>query len=241
MVDLQVLGSLDLRGVDPTAAQAILGQPRPTALFVYLVMARPGAFLRRDHLVGLFWAETDQEHARSNLRKLVSILRGHLGDDLIEARGDEELRVPSGRVRCDALEFDESMRAGRFARAMELYTGPLLAGFNLSGAREFELWLALSRRSMARDAVKATLSLAQLYVDDAELTRAGDVIQLVTRLARELDDEHQLRKLLTLLDRLGDRATAIRVYEDFKTRVWDDLQTLPSPETRSLVEAIKTR
>jgi len=241
MIELRILGGLDLSGVDANAARELLAQPRPTALLVYLVLARPGQFHRRDHLVGLFWAESDQEHARSNLRKLIHVLRHHLGDDLIEARGDEDLRIAPSRVRCDAVECEEAIQKQHYARALELYSGALLPGFILTGAPGLKSWLELARRNLTRDATKAAVSIAQLYLNDAELTKAGDVLRLITRIEPELDDEHQLRKLLKLLDRLDDRAAAIRLYEDFKERVWRDFHVLPSPETRSVIEAIRAR
>jgi DNA-binding SARP family transcriptional activator len=240
VIELRTLGGLDLRGCSDAIVASLLGQTRPTALLIYLAIAQPDSFHRRDHLVTLFWAETDQEHARSNLRKLVFTLRRHLGDDLLETRGDEELRISPQALWCDAAEFLAAASIGRSERVIELYRGVLLPGFHISGAKGFEGWLEQTRRHYSRLAVRVALALAETHASAAERTRAGDLAHFITQREPELDDEHQLRKLLSLLDRLGDRRGAMRMYESFRQRLWNDFRVSPAAETRKLVEAMRT-
>jgi hypothetical protein len=54
-------------------------------------------------------------------------------------------------------------------------------------------------------------------------------------------DERLLRRLIKLLDRVGDRAGAVREYELFARRLDDALELEPSPETRALVEEVRAR
>ena len=110
MIELFLLGGIELRrdgDANDPELHRLLAQPRPVALLIYLTIAGrgPGAFHRRDTLVAMFWPETDQEHARTNLRKLVHVIRKALGDDVIESRGDEELRVVPERLWCDVVDF----------------------------------------------------------------------------------------------------------------------------------------
>ncbi len=218
----------------------LLAQPRPTALLVYLALARPAEFQRRDHLVGLFWPESDQEHARSNLRKLIFTLRRMLGDTAIESRGDEEIRLSPNALWCDAAEYAHAVRVSRLSRAIELYRGPLLLGFFVPAAAPFQEWLELTRRNFSREAVKAALKLAEEHVSRKERTEVGDLVQFVRQLEAELQDEHQLRKLIDLLEQIGDRASALSLYESFRARLWREYRALPSQETRKLVEHIRT-
>jgi DNA-binding SARP family transcriptional activator len=44
-----------------------------------------------------------------------------------------------------------------------------------------------------------------------------------------------------MLDRLGDRAGAVKLYEDFAARLRADLDIEPSAETVTLVNAIRSR
>ena len=55
----------------------------------------------------------------------------------------------------------------------------------------------------------------------------------------ELQDERDLRKLIVLLERIGDRAGALALYETFRQRLEREFQSLPSKETRDLIEKIK--
>jgi DNA-binding SARP family transcriptional activator len=240
VIELRVLGRLDLAGVSPEAANTLLAQPRPGALLVYLALRDRGEFVRRDRAVALFWPETDQGHARSNLRKLVFTLRRTLGEVVIEARGDEDIRLAPGSVWCDGAEFLEAVRSGRLSRAVELYRGPLLPGFTVPVAGGFQEWLEQSRRHLGREAVKAALQLAERHWANQERTEVGDLVQFVRQLDAELEDEYQLRKIMDLLDRVGDRATALSIYEDVRQRLWRDFRALPSPETRALVERLRS-
>jgi DNA-binding SARP family transcriptional activator len=44
-----------------------------------------------------------------------------------------------------------------------------------------------------------------------------------------------------MLDRIGDRAGAIKLYEEFAARLRADLDVEPSPETTALVKTIRSR
>ncbi len=238
VIEFFVLGRIDLQGIDAAAAAELLGQPRPTALLAYMAI-RPSDFQRRDRLATLFWAESDQAHARANLRKLFSMIRKLLGEEIFESRGDEEIRLLANAVYCDAAEFEQCVRVGRTARALEIYQGPLMPSFSVGGAPGFEDWLDRTRRQLARLAVETALKVADQYMENAERTQASDLAHFIGQREPDLEDEHQLRKLLKLLDRIGDRVGALTMYEDFKDRLWRDYKAQPSPETRQLIDRIR--
>src|SRR5206468_280548 len=54
-------------------------------------------------------------------------------------------------------------------------------------------------------------------------------------------EEGPLRRLVTLLDRLGDRAGAVAAYEEFAKRLGADLETEPAAETKALLSAVRAR
>jgi DNA-binding SARP family transcriptional activator len=241
MIELRVLGTLDIAAPGQSSAPELLSKASPTALLVYLAVASPGSFHRRDHLVGLFWPETSQPQARANLRKLIHTLRTGLHTDAIESRGDEEVRLSADCVWCDAAEFQASLRAGRLSRAMELYRGRLLPGFFLENAGEFSRWLDETRRDLAREAGKAAVRLADEHLHASERTEASDLAQIIARIGGDIDDEFLFRKLLQLLAQLGDHAGALSLYDGFRRRLQRQYGALPSPETRALVDAIRAR
>ncbi len=238
-VQLRVLGTLDLRGVPPDAAAALVSQPRAASLLTYLAMADAGAYQRRDYLSGLFWPETDQARARANLRKSVFTLRRLLGAATVESRGDEDVRLAPSSLWCDAAAFMSAIERGLLRRALELYRGSLLPGFHVPECRGFQDWLDATRRSLARDAIKAAIALADEHVTASERTDVGDLVHFILRLDSDIEDEHQLRKLLALLEHIGDRAGAMHLYENFRQRLWDSYQAVPAAETRGFVERMK--
>ena len=88
MIRITTLGSSGLTGPDGEEVSPVLAQPKRFALLIYLALASPGEFQRRDKLVGLFWPELDQSRARSSLSQALFFLRKHLGSDVILRRGD---------------------------------------------------------------------------------------------------------------------------------------------------------
>lgn len=239
MIELRVLGSVDLRAPDGRDLQSVLRHPKRLALLAYLAVARPRGFHRRDALLALFWPDLDQAHARNALRQAVHFLRAALGHDLLVARGKEELTLDPERLSCDVAEFEKYLDAGDPRLALNLYRGDLLAAVHVSDAVEFERWLDQEREYLRRRAVGAALALAQ------EEEMRGGALRAARWASRALEispyDEGALRRLLRLLDQAGDRAEAIHEYDAFARRLALDLSLAPAPETASLAEAIRAR
>jgi len=74
MTRLCVLGHLTLQRSNGASLNQALSQPKRMALLVYLAM-RPGEFHQRDTLLGLFWPELDEKHARAALNQGLLFLR----------------------------------------------------------------------------------------------------------------------------------------------------------------------
>ena len=239
MIRFQMLGALDLRNSGGREIGSVLAQPKRTALLAYLAVASPCSFRRRDTLLGLFWPESDQSHARDSLRQAVRYLRRSVGEGVVVGRGDEELGVDEALLWCDAAAFEQAVDTGEFERALDLYQGDLLVGFFLPDVPEFERWLERERGRLRARAVEAAWAVAETR--ESERDPAG-----ATRYARRAmelcpDDEGTLRRLIILLDRLGDRASAVRAYEEFAARLAKDCGIEPSGETRGLVDRVCAR
>src|SRR6266702_7745944 len=109
LFELQTLGGLDLRSRDGAELRGLLAQPKRLALLIYLAVAQPRGFHRRDTLLALFWPELDQGRARAALRKAVLVVRQGLGPGALVGRGDEELGLAGGVVSCDAIGFERAV------------------------------------------------------------------------------------------------------------------------------------
>ena len=229
---------MDLRAADERELHSLLAQPKRIALLAYLCIAQPRGFHHRDTLLGLFWPNADQEHARTSLRKSLHFLRRALGDDAILSRGDEEVAVDFERVSCDVALFEESLRANRVEEALEVYRGDLLTGFFIDEAPEFEQWLHSQRAVLRASAARAAYSMSDL------LEEAGNIGAAVTWARRALEladtDERTLRKLVELKCRAGDRTGAIQAYEAFARHLAAEYESEPSADTLSLIERIRS-
>ncbi len=237
MKSLRVFGSLDLRGSDGEAIHAVLSQPKRSALLAYLAVARPRGFHRRDTLLGLFWPESDEEHARAALSTALSFLRRSLGEDVIVTRGTEEVALDPDAIHADVWVFEEALEADDTAGALEQYRGDLLEGFFLSGCPEFEQWLEVERQRLRRLASGAAWATAMQRIEEEELPAAE--LYGYRALALGGTDESAVRKFVQALSEAGDRAAAVRFYERFADALRKDLDVRPNAETRKLVEDIR--
>src|SRR5437870_13356038 len=208
MIEFRMLGTLNLTGAGARELPVPLAQPRRLALLAYLAAATPRGFHRRDSLLALFWPELDQSHARAALRQALHVLREELGANVLMSRGDDEVGLDFDVVRCDVAAFDCAVAAGRLTEALDLYRGELLEGFFISGAPEFERWQDDERRRLRETASRAAQALVEEAANGGELATAAIWARRALRLAPH--DEGQLRRLLTLLDLLGDRAGALQ-------------------------------
>ena len=236
---LHLLGGTALSGVRPDDARLLLGQSKAVALLAYLLLSQSGLRQRRDRLAGLLWPTLDQSRARSAVRKTVHTVRAVLGEEAIVSFGDEELVLGPDAPSCDAVELTTQIEAGRLGRALELYHGDLMPGFHLPECGEFDRWLEETRAAMLERVVAAAWALARDYEAHEFLTDAGYWARVAAR--RAWTDERVLRRALTMLDRIGDRAGAISLFEGFARRLRSELATEPSLETAALVDRIRSR
>ena len=239
MIELRLLGGLELRRGGGLKLDGLLTQPKRVALLAFLAAATPPRFHRRDTLLGLFWPELDQEHARAALRQALHGLRQGLGAEVLTSRGDEEVSVDEQRLSCDVRAFHQALEAEDWTRALELYRGGLLEGFFLSDTPEFERWLEEERGHLRDRACQAAWTLAQRARVECDAALAA---QWARRAASLLpDDEEMVRRLIAFLDEMGDRVGAMRVYEEFAGRAASEYQVDPAAETKALMALVRSR
>lgn len=229
---LSVLGHTELHGAGEGAGVALIQQPKRLALLAYLALVTADGYRRRDSIVAMFWPELDQMHGRLQFRKALHALRKALGPDAIGIRGDEEVRLEPV-VWCDAVAFRRHLEAREWSEALALFRGDLLDGLFPGGVGQaFDDWLAEQRRSLRLDAARAAWECSGR--EDLAGRRAEALV--MARRAAELDaeGEESVRRYIALLDRYGDRGTALRVFADWERRLASEYGVAPAPETRWL-------
>jgi TolB-like protein/DNA-binding SARP family transcriptional activator len=239
MIEFRMFGTLQLTDAAGHEVQSLITRPRRLALLAYLAASTGRNLHRRDTLLALFWPELDQEHARAALRQALHVLRNALGTSVIVSRGDDDIGLDAALLWSDVAVFDRAVAGEQWAAALELYRGALLEGFFISGAGEFERWLDDERSRRQRDATRCAQRLLERSEADGDLTAAAAWARRATQLAPH--DEDAMRGLITVLDRLGDRAGAVQVFDDFAKRLAADLETEPAAETKALLTAVRAR
>lgn len=236
---LNLLGGIELTGVPARSANRLLSQAKVVGFLACLSLAPRGRFQRRDRLVGLLWPELDQAHARAALRKAVHATRQALGPKALAARGVEELLIDEAHLGCDVRTFVDDADAGRLTSALERYRGELMPGFHLPGCVDFSSWLDGQRQAIMHRAAAAAWALATQAEASKDLTKAGQLARQVVEF--EWSDERILRRTMQMLHRIGDRAGAIRLYEDAARRIRTELGVDVADETTALADQLRQR
>lgn len=234
---LSLLGGVELRGAGD-ATPRLLVQSKIVALLAYLAVPSLGRFVRRDRLAGLLWPELDQARARKAVRQSIHEVRSALGADALIGRGDEEIALAPERVWCDVAAFSQAADAGFLMQALQLYRGELMPGFYLAECGDFDHWLE-EERAVARERASAVAwALAKRLESDHQLSDAALMARRALRFS--WSDERALRRALVMLDRLGDRASAAQLYDEFAKRLRTELDITPSDDTMQLIARIRS-
>jgi DNA-binding SARP family transcriptional activator len=214
-------------------------QPKRVALLAYLAVAAATGSVRRDSLLALFWPERGEEEGRRALRQALHYLRRVVGDDVIVSAG-EELSLRDGALECDAVAFERLVAAGQFDDALALYRGEFFDGFHVDDVSpELEEWIDRTRARLKRRASTVAWSASDAAAAAGDADRAIDLGRRACEL--EPDQESGWRRLMTLQERLGDRAGALRTYDDLATRLEREYDAKPAAETKGLADRIRSR
>ncbi|HEX4010123.1 MAG TPA: AAA family ATPase [Solirubrobacteraceae bacterium] len=228
MLRIRLLGEL---AVETSSGPIELsGSWRARSLLAWLAL-NPGSHQRAD-VAARFWPEVLDSSARASLRNAIWAIRRSLGSEasgaLLATR--ERIGLDGPGVWIDGSAFREHMENERFAEALELCRGDILAGLDDEWVYEF------------RDAHRERLSelLERMSAQsDAQGDPAGAIAHTRRRVALDPLAEDAQRALIARLAAAGDRAGALGAYARLRDRFRRDLGISPSQQTRELALAIR--
>ena len=224
------------------------GSPVPLArrqmralLFHLAVTMRPAT---RDQLCFLFWPDIADGAARRNLTVLLNQLRQALPlPNLVQSQGDLVLLDPT-QLQTDTVAFAaalaKAVQGGTPAplgAAVELYSGPFLAGFALPASPEFEAWVRQERQSWERRYLDALAMLVDWHSERGAYPTAIAMAQRALAVDELAEEMH--RRLITLYAATGDRRAALRQFEQCIIALERELGVSPLPETRAVYDAVR--
>jgi DNA-binding SARP family transcriptional activator len=245
-VEFRLLGPLEvLREGRPVS----LGGRKPRALLAILLL-HANEVVSADRLIDALWGESAPPGAVNTLQAHVSMLRKALGGKessaaegrirtqrpgyVIDVRPDEldlarfEHLVDRGRRALAARDVDVAARL--LLEALGLWRGRALAEFAYEPFAEHEIGRLEELRLVA---------LEERIEADLAAGRLGDLVPELERLAAEYPLRERLRgQLILALYRAGRQADALRVYQETRRLLVDELGIDPSPALQQLERAI---
>jgi DNA-binding SARP family transcriptional activator len=202
-------------------------------LLGYLVL-HAGAAIGRTALAAMFWPDEPEKIARTNLRRhlhqIARALPPSPGAPWIESGSNAVSWPERDDVWIDVREFERDARdPATHERALEVYRGDLLADY-------YEEWLLAERERLRAQYLRMCYDLALAARRDREYERALRFIGLI--LATDEWREDVVRLELAIRYEAGDRTGALAAYAQFATRLRDEMNVTPMPETVALRDAM---
>lgn len=230
---VELLGNLRIiYGGAPVTA---IHSPRLQALLAYLILHRAAPQARR-HLAYLFWPDSSEGQARTNLRHLLHDLQHALPDDetLLTTDSQTVQWQPTLPVTLDVAEFERAAAATARAElegAVALYRGALLPGC-------YDDWIRPERERLHRLCASTLERLIALA--EAEHDLAGAIAGAEHLVRHDPMHEAAYRTLMRLHGLNGDRAAALHVYHRCASMLRRELGVPPDAATLALHQDLLT-
>ncbi|MSP13808.1 MAG: hypothetical protein EXR62_12740 [Chloroflexi bacterium] len=245
ILHIQLLGDFRLRYGDvPLAGIAI---PRLQSLLAYLLLHR-AAPQARQQIAFLFWPDSSEGQAHTNLRKNLYLLRQSLPDAerFLEIENQAVQWRPDAPFTLDVAAFEESLaqakqaelngdssaRQAALTQAVELYAtagSPPHAGL-LPGC--YNDWIRPERQRLQQAFLQGAGELAGLL--EAQKAYVQAISHVQTMLRHDPVHEASYQRLMQLYAMIGDRAGAVRSYHACVAALKLELDAEPSPATALL-------
>jgi TolB-like protein/Flp pilus assembly protein TadD len=223
-VFLRLLGGFELQWSDGRES-APLGR-KVRALLACLALPAGKAW-PREKLMALLWSDRGEEQARASLRQALAELRRCLGEPSPLQASRDTITLDPAMISVDAVVFEQLAKADNIGEAAALYLGPLLDGHGVHDDG-FEEWLRIERTRLHHLAI----STLDRYANAARGDKAIDTAQRLLQLDPLREASHRL--LMRLYAGAGQRAEALRQYQQCRDLLHRELKTSPEAETERL-------
>jgi len=225
-------GEDELRGFDRARVQELL---------VYLLLKR-GQAIARSEIASLFWPESSQKQAFSNLRNLFYYLRQNIPNQKNFLTSDSQtitcLHEPF--VFFDVAEFKADLSKAENAKpwlekvnhlenAANLYQGELLPG-------NYSNWLLFERKQQAQGFISALSKLVSLYETRRQYQKA--IVHAQTLIQHDPLHEPAYIQLMRLHALDENRAAALNTYHSCVNYLRREIGIKPSQKLQNLYEQI---
>lgn len=242
MLRISLLGEMSIAG----SAGPITGidTPRLKSLLAYLVLHKDFP-QSRSHLAFIFWPDTDEAQARTNLRNLLHQLRerlpGHADHLLVDTHyiqwrpganiclDVDELKQAYRQYQGSVKNDDLSGSLDALQKVVSIYKGDLLQSC-------FDEWVIPLREELQQSYLTALEHLVEIHEVRREYESA---INYAQRLVRNNPlHEAAYRWLMRLQALNGNRAGALQAFHTCSTVLKRELDVEPSPATQEVYQQL---
>ncbi|QWK10948.1 MAG: HEAT repeat domain-containing protein [Thermoflexus hugenholtzii] len=248
-LEIRLLGRFEVRRGGQLLPDSAWPRPAVARLLQYFALHRR-QWLTRERILEDLWPKRDPEEAEEIFRRLFSWLHQVLepavrpkGPFRYFASAGESLRFdPQDVVKVDVEQMETEIRRALAARPMNRGTWAALAArleewpLLLPGV-PYDAWLIPHQERWRSLRTEAAQALAE---DALVLQEPVEAIRWAERAIEEapwLEEGYQV--LMRAWSRLGQRARALRVYEEAVETLRRELQVPPAPLTRWLAERLR--
>jgi len=207
---------------------------RLQTLLVYLLLHRQHP-QPRQHIAFVFWPDSSENQAFSNLRTLYARLRKNLPQADLFLQADHQtmqwrLDAP---FSLDVAKFETAVNTAAtitdWQTAINLYYDNLLPNW-------YDEWLVSERERLQQLFFRANETLMQMLEDQRHYQSAAQAAQRLLR--HDPLHEATYRRLMRVQALAGNKAGALRTFHTCATRLEKELSVVPDKSTRDLYERL---
>ncbi|MDX1418043.1 MAG: BTAD domain-containing putative transcriptional regulator, partial [Candidatus Promineifilaceae bacterium] len=250
-IRIQALGPLQLWLNEELVPDKAWPTQKSRQLFEILLINH-GRLVTTDRLMEYLWPALGIKKARNNLWVSVSQARRVLEPDLasrasstfILKQGDGYQFQPNQDCWIDIEAFQEKIDQAQnidgtieaiehLQNAVDLYQGDLLAH------DPYAEWAIQPRRRLREDFLNASLELASAYAYQGEFRRSVNLCR--DCLSYDNSRESIYRALMLYLYCAGEQSEALRVYEEARQKLLEEIGVEPATQTKILLQQIQNQ
>jgi DNA-binding SARP family transcriptional activator len=200
--------------------------------FLALIALQKGS-QHRSRLAFELWPDSDEQQARTNLRKLLHEFRHALPDidEFVEVDNTTIRWIPTGPSEVDVLRFTDAIAARDFELAARLYAGDFLPAC-------YDDWILGERSRLRSEALQALVRLTEESAGRGDHKSTIKHAQRINEL--EPTEEIAVQFLLETYHALGDRTSALRLYHRYAETLSRELSVKPDVTIEELYRNLRT-
>ena len=238
MLRVSLLGEKAI--LDEANGSVVTRSPRTVALVAFLV-THAGVPQPRQRIAELFWPDSSEPQALTNLRRELHHLRHTPVGDCLVVTGKDLCWRDTAEVRVDVRDFELAWVAARDGdQAVLTHAPPAIAAYRgefLPGTTDE--WVIQPRADLESRCVRLCDRLCEARVARGDLGGAAEIARRRIQL-RPLE-ERGYRTLMELQAAMGDRASAVSTYHHCASILERELGVVPDEATRRVLRRLLAR